>query len=154
MSCIHMVNWSLLCTAQVDRPLWQLQQADYGCCLFAVTTLPLHRAVTCARKGAFSTNRRPPRFTHAAQVVSFACAAVYSGLWCWRWARDGVKNRLWPQLGVFSGLVCLGSVAGAVAWGMRMQSFVYYYDRSTPGVTRQQYLPPSHFASPLQAASI
>ena len=134
---IRMINWSQLCAAQVNRPLWQLQQADYGCCLFAVTALPLHRVATCARSvrcPLLVSNTLP-------QVVSFACAAVYSGLWCWRWATDGVKNRLWPQLGVFSGLVCLGSVAGAVAWGARMQSFVYYYDISAPGATRQQYLP-------------
>jgi len=36
---IYMVNWSQACTAQVNRPLWQLQQANYGGCLFAVSAL-------------------------------------------------------------------------------------------------------------------
>ena len=55
------------------------------------------------------------------QIVSFALSAVYSGIWFLRWAIHGVKRRMWVQLGWFSGLVCAGSVAGAVAWGARMQ---------------------------------
>ena len=34
-----MVNWSQACAAQESRPPWQLQQADYGGCLFAVSAL-------------------------------------------------------------------------------------------------------------------
>jgi hypothetical protein len=34
-----MVNWSQACTTQVNRPMWQLQQANYGGCLFAVSAL-------------------------------------------------------------------------------------------------------------------
>ena len=32
-----MVNWSQACAAQASRPLWQLQQANYGGSLFAVS---------------------------------------------------------------------------------------------------------------------
>jgi hypothetical protein len=29
--------WSKACSAQYNRPLWQLQQADYGGIIFAVS---------------------------------------------------------------------------------------------------------------------
>ena len=32
-----MVNWSHACTTQLNRPMWQLQQANYGGGLFAVS---------------------------------------------------------------------------------------------------------------------
>ena len=78
------------------------------------------------------------------QVVSFALSAVYSCLWFTRWARDSVKNRMWPQLGWFSGLVCVGSVAGAVAWGANAESYSLVYQAETPGLNellsrRQSY---------------
>ena len=34
---------------------------------------------------------------------------------------------MWPLLGWFSGLMCVGSVAGAIAWGASMQSSSLYY---------------------------
>ena len=61
-------------------------------------------------------------------------------MWLLRWATDGVKNRMWGQLGWFSGLVCVGSVVGAVAWGAIMQGYVLYFESSEPGLTaRQRY---------------
>ena len=33
-------NWSQLCTQQQNRPLWQLQQANYSSCIFAVSASP------------------------------------------------------------------------------------------------------------------
>jgi hypothetical protein len=62
------------------------------------------------------------------QVVSFALSAVYSLMWFLRWARDIVKNRMWMQLGWFSGLVCAGSVAGCVAWAANMQRKVFLFE--------------------------
>jgi len=41
---------------------------------------------------------------------------------------------MWPQLGWFCGLVCAGSVAGAVAWGSQMRSNNMFYAANTPGV--------------------
>jgi len=39
-TCIApMVNWSQLCTAQLNRPLQQLQQANYGSGIFAVSAV-------------------------------------------------------------------------------------------------------------------
>ncbi len=72
------------------------------------------------------------------QIVSFGVAALYSGLWCFRWARAGGLEGAWAQLGLFSGMVCVGSVAGAVAWGANMQSIAFFYESNVPGVIPQQ----------------
>ena len=45
---------------------------------------------------------------------------------------------MWEQLGWFSGLVCAGSVAGAVAWGAFMQSSALDYEANAPTATTQQ----------------
>ena len=34
-----MIDWSQACNAQLKRPLWQQQQANYGGSLFAVSIL-------------------------------------------------------------------------------------------------------------------
>lgn len=73
------------------------------------------------------------------QVVLFALSAVYSFMWFLRWARDIVKNRMWSQLGWFSGLVCSGSVAGAVAWGANMQRKVYLFEGDVVFNSRHKY---------------
>jgi hypothetical protein len=39
-----MFNWSQACTAQLNRPLWQKHQANYGGNLFAVSDLPFFAA--------------------------------------------------------------------------------------------------------------
>jgi hypothetical protein len=52
---------------------------------------------------------------------------------------------MWEQLGWFSGLVCAGSVAGAVAWGANMSALTLYYDAYAPNVTDQQSY--AHLAS-------
>ena len=73
------------------------------------------------------------------QVVSFALAAVYSGIWWLRWARDTVKNRMWGQLGWLSGLVCVGSVLGAVAWSADMQRKTLRFEGDLTINDRQRY---------------
>ena len=62
-------------------------------------------------------------------------SAIFSGFWFWLWAKIAIKNfrlageeRIWPGLGWFSGLVCVGSVAGAVAWAARMQVNTLLYE--------------------------
>jgi hypothetical protein len=49
-------------------------------------------------------------------VVLFALTAAYSGLWWRRFVSDGAKTRMWPLLGRFNALVCIGSIAGVIAW--------------------------------------
>ncbi len=56
--------------------------------------------------------------------MSFSACALFCGFWFRRWAKVYVSNfglageaRIWPGLGWFSGLMCVGSVAGAAAWG-------------------------------------
>ena len=62
------------------------------------------------------------------QIVSFGVAALYSGMWCLRWARAGCWEGAWRQLGLFSGMVCVGSVVGAVAWALFVQRHVFLYE--------------------------
>jgi len=64
---------------------------------------------------------------------------VYSGVWWLRWARHGASNNMWPLLGWFSGLLCVGSVAGCVAWGAATQSNALYWELFEPGNTRVQF---------------
>jgi hypothetical protein len=54
------------------------------------------------------------------QIVSFVVTALYSGMWCLRWAKGGLESA-GGKLGLFSGMVCLGSVVGVVAWAAFMQ---------------------------------
>ena len=49
-------------------------------------------------------------------MVLFALTAAYSGLWWRRFVSDGAKTRMWPLLGRFNALVCIGSIAGVIAW--------------------------------------
>ena len=63
---------------------------------------------------------------------------MYSGAWWWRWLRVGAQSKMWPLLGWFSGLMCVGSVAGMVAWCAASQSNSNYYQAFTSS-TRQQY---------------
>ena len=44
-------------------------------------------------------------------------------------------DRMWVQLGWFSGLVCAGSVAGAIAWGVFVPATASYYEAVSPSVT-------------------
>ena len=60
------------------------------------------------------------------QFSSFAAAALYSGIWC-VWAKGGGLQGAWRQLGLLSGIMCVGSVAGAVAWGANTQNLFLYY---------------------------
>ena len=76
------------------------------------------------------------------QIVSFGVSALYSGLWWLRWAKDGGEEGSWGQLGLFSGMVCVGTIAGFVAWLADIINLDYYYqatrDETTLDRTRQQ----------------
>jgi len=60
-------------------------------------------------------------------------------MWWLRWGRHGASDKMWPLLGWFSGLMCVGSVAGCVAWGAATQSNALYWEEFEPGNTRVQY---------------
>jgi len=47
-----------------------------------------------------------------------------------------VKNRMWRQLGWFSGLMCVGSVSGAVAWGATVQSNSLVYEGNIDSINK------------------
>ncbi len=64
---------------------------------------------------------------------------MYSGTRWLRWARHGASDKMWPLLGWFSGLMCVGSVVGCVAWGAATQSNVRFFELFEPGTTRVQY---------------
>jgi hypothetical protein len=85
------------------------------------------------------------------QVASFALTALFSGFWFVLWARPKLwtstkqesvgwdPKHIWGKLGWFSGLVCAGSMAGAVAWYAQMKFNDLYYEANAPGITRQQH---------------
>jgi hypothetical protein len=51
----------------------------------------------------------------------------------------GDRVRMWRQLGLFSGLVCAGSVAGVIAWGARMPYHTFFFEaRAHPHVIPEQ----------------
>lgn len=89
--------------------------------------------------------KKAPSFPHSSsiQVASFTAAALYSGLWWRRWVHSGQKDRMWPLLGRFCGLVCVGSLMGVLTWIAASQSNVFYYKFNRSG-TRQQYLDGVH----------
>jgi hypothetical protein len=60
-------------------------------------------------------------------------------MWWLRWTRHGAADKMWPLLGWFSGLMCVGSVAGCLAWGAATQSNALYWEFFEPGTTRLQY---------------
>ena len=60
-------------------------------------------------------------------------------MWWLRWARHGASDKMWPLLGWFSGLMCVGSVAGCLAWGAATQSNARYWEGFQPATTRVQY---------------
>ncbi len=82
------------------------------------------------------------------QIASFALTALFSGFWFVLWARPKLwtstkkesvgwdQKRIWGKLGWFSGLVCAGSMAGAVAWYAQMKFNDLYYEANAPGITR------------------
>ena len=72
------------------------------------------------------------------QVVSFVIAAIYSGAWCLRWVKASGKEGTWAQLGLFSGMVCVGSIAGAVAWVVNIPSNDLIYEANSLAITRRQ----------------
>ena len=146
--------WSQLCTAQSTRPLPQLRQALYGSGIFAVS------AVVALCRGARVRCVCCCNTAHALgwQVASFGFAAVFSGTWFALWVRLWVRMRregflgplvepearrrrdggMWVQLGWFSGLVCAGSVAGAIAWDAFMPATAFEYFYNVTDVTAQQ----------------
>jgi hypothetical protein len=67
------------------------------------------------------------------QIVSFGVAALYSGMWCLRWARGGGLESAGGQLGLLSGMVCVGSIVGIVAWAAFLQRHSLFYDANVRG---------------------
>ena len=61
------------------------------------------------------------------------------------WRRRGwdiVGDRTWKNLGPFSGLMCAGCLAGAVAFVIRMHGYALIYAAREIGIPkRQQYVP-------------
>ena len=125
-----MFNWAEACETQLKRTILQLQRNNYGGCLFAV------RLLFILLRTPYSAVMRV-----RLQITSFVVAALYSGMWWWRWARAGAGSRMWSRFGWFSGSVCIGSVAGAVAWGANMQANALYYEAKIASTSpaQQQY---------------
>ena len=48
------------------------------------------------------------------------------------------RQRVWVLYGWFSGLMCVGSVFGAVTWAFWMQALVALFTSSDPGLSYAQ----------------
>jgi hypothetical protein len=82
---------------------------------------------------------RPQHSRNSPQIISFVTAALYSAIWLRRWMY-GARSNMWHRIGWFSGLVCSGSVVGAIAWTAALQSHDVQYRANAAGVSRQQQL--------------
>ena len=71
------------------------------------------------------------------QVAAYCASAVGSGTMFVRWWRlkEEDRPRVWPLYGWFSGLMCVGSVFGAVAWSVWMQFLLARFSSFVSGVT-------------------
>jgi hypothetical protein len=56
----------------------------------------------------------------------------------WRQMKEEHRLRVWVLYGWFSGLMCVGSVFGAVAWGAWMQNLVAFFKAAAPGTAPAQ----------------
>ena len=71
------------------------------------------------------------------QGTAFALCAVASGYMLRRWWRldDSDRARIWKRYGLFCGLLCCGSCAGAVCFPAFAQFLVNYYASERPAFT-------------------
>ena len=84
-----MFNWAEACETQLKRTLLQLQRNNYGGCLFAM------RLLYILLRTPYSAVMRV-----RLQITSFVVAALYSGMWWWRWAQNVVTFWMVQRVGV------------------------------------------------------
>ena len=82
------------------------------------------------------------------QITLYGLAAVMSGICCGLqrrlllWRRRGwevVGDRIWEHLGTYSGWMCAGCAAGAVAFAIRMHSEIFHFESGYGIQDRQKY---------------
>ena len=59
-------------------------------------------------------------------------------LWWWRMEEER-RQRVWVMYGWFSGLMCVGSVFGAVTWAFWMQTLVAGFTSFNPALSNAQF---------------
>jgi len=74
------------------------------------------------------------------QVAAYCLSTLGSGTMFVRWWRlqEDDRRRVWLLYGWFCGLMCVGSVFGAVAWAVWMQFLLAFFSVTTPGFTQAQ----------------
>ena len=75
-----------------------------------------------------------------AQIAAFYVSAVGGGTMFLRWWRmeEEHRPRVWVLYGWFSGLMCVGSVFGAVTWAFWMQTLVALFTSFNPALSNAQ----------------
>jgi hypothetical protein len=85
------------------------------------------------------------------QVLLYAMTAVLGGfVWGLQrrlllWRRRGweiVGDRTWKNMGQFSGWMCAGCIAGAIAFVIRLHGYTLIYDSRITGIPKRQFYEP------------
>ena len=132
-------SWSKLCEAAQARPLPEQLNDLYawggalvGCRLLSILAKqPASIALFLANKASL-VSLALFRFDHLRlllQVASFSVCAVVQAVAFFRWRKQDyeAKQRDWPERGWFTGLACIGTFMGALAYGARVGFLNSYY---------------------------
>jgi hypothetical protein len=132
-------SWSKLCEAAQDRPLLEQRNDLYawggilvGCRLLPIITKQPGSVTLFLATNASLLSLALFCFDNLSlslQVSSFAVCAVVQAVAFFRWHKQDyeAKQRDWPERGWFTGLACIGTFMGALAYGARIGHLNYNY---------------------------
>ncbi len=131
------------CHAAYSRPLTDRQQADYIANSVAVSA-GLGSSAARALSGYRTTRCQPDSCSQVflyglAAVISAICYGLQHRLLLWR--RRGwevVGDRIWKHLSTYSGWMCAGCFAGAVAFAVDFRAHSLNYEKKVPGNSERQ----------------
>jgi hypothetical protein len=87
-------------------------------------------------------------------ISAFCISALASGFLHVKWwlMNDAAKGKVWRMYGPFTGLMCIGSVFGCVAWSANMRFVAYYLPVMLANASSIDTASPSTISSSLVSA--